>query len=92
MSKYTKAPWRIDGTKIIAIDDTIVIDCYSAMSGSDSNADKRLMAKAPEMYELLKEYATPPSATSSITLDELDEWETNFIIKVHKLIEQIDGE
>uniref|UniRef100_A0A6M3LS83 Uncharacterized protein n=2 Tax=viral metagenome TaxID=1070528 RepID=A0A6M3LS83_9ZZZZ len=89
MSKYTKAPWRIDGTKIIAIDDTIVIDCYSAMSGSDSNADKRLMAKAPEMYELLKEYATPQLL---LTLSELNEWQINFLTKVHKLIEQIDGE
>ena len=89
MSKYTKAPWRIDGTKIIAIDDTIVIDCYSAMSGSDSSADKRLMAKAPEMYELLKEYATPQLL---LTLSELNEWQINFLIKVHKLIEQIDGE
>jgi len=89
MSKYTKAPWRIDGTKIIAIDDTIVIDCYSAMSGSDSNADKRLMAKAPEMYELLKKYATPQLL---LTLSELNEWQINFLTKVHKLIEQIDGE
>lgn len=60
-AKHTPGPWEIEGTKIVSYarlgkDDApeTVIDCRGAMSGENVQADKRLIAAAPELLKALK--------------------------------------
>lgn len=67
--KHTPGPWKIKGSRITGADhqeDTasdaygvysVVIDCQGAMGGSgDIEADKRLIAAAPEMYDIINDF------------------------------------
>lgn len=61
---HTPGPWSIDGTRIVASDSVCVVDCVGAMGGDDSQADKRLLAAAPELLAALQ--------SASRALTELD--------------------
>lgn len=46
---YTPGPWRIHATDIVGANAAVVVDCLGAMGGDDTDADKRLIAAAPEL-------------------------------------------
>ncbi len=83
MSKFTEGKWEVeiiygDHCAVFA-NEYLVADCF----GNEANA--RLIAAAPEMYELLKGELIPTSDYGGIISFEREK-------KIKTLLAQIDGE
>ena len=78
MSQHTRGPWRVDPECYAVRADVLPL---SAKTGLDSGVvcvavcspeDARLIAAAPEMYELLKCYIGAHKAMTAQTLERYD--------------------
>ena len=58
MSKFTPAPWKVgfktDGELVILAGNEVIARIESTRNEDVENANARLIAAAPEMYEVLK--------------------------------------
>ena len=83
MSKFTKGTWEVEkiyGSRCaVSANKRIVADCFN------NKANARLIAAAPEMYELLKEELIPTSDYGGILSFEREK-------KIRTLLTRIDGE
>ena len=93
MSEYTKGKWEIYADTIrvscrvfrsvrrreVDFADVAIIPSRHGMSEQEALANARLIAAAPEMYELLKDYHADPA--------EQIAW----LIRRHNLLTRIDG-
>ena len=90
MSKFAKGKWEIDGYGISMFDEQkeatlYVVDKVFGWTAEQAEANMRLIAAAPEMYELLKEELIPTSDYGGILSFEREK-------KIRALLAQIDGE
>ena len=84
MSYFTKHKWKFDdSTRTIRDDDGFLIAVVEIQYGNKTNG--RLIAAAPEMYELLKEELIPTSDYGGVVSFERER-------KVRELLARIDGE
>ena len=61
MTKHTPGPWRVDYMTVLAGTKNLVAECASmAVGESESKANARLIAAAPEMLEALKTILAHP--------------------------------
>ena len=87
MAKFTPGPWKNAGLYIIDPDHKNIIAGIIRKLGYDDEveANGRLIAAAPEMYELLKEELIPTSDYGGILSFSREN-------KLRKLLARIDGE
>ena len=65
---YTKGPWKAEGSKIVSMTEFLVdplddddgkgipitiVECYGAMGGDNTKADRQLLSAAPELLQAL---------------------------------------
>ncbi len=82
MSKFTKGSW-VFRNKYILSKDRIIAEVMTTEINNDFKANGRLLAAAPEMYELLRRY-----------VDLLYEWGTqpDIYADTLEILARIDGE
>ena len=56
MSAHTPGPWYVSGLEVMAADDrkTLICTGYGSTGNKQANADRRLMAAAPELLDALR--------------------------------------
>ena len=81
MSEFTKGKWEIEGTVPFGIKSEASLRIAIVLKLSDA----RLIAAAPEMYELLKEELIPISDYGGIVSLSRED-------KIRKLLARIDGD
>ena len=87
MSKFSKGKWRADyeENKYIWSSEGEVLGELYFTTPEETKANARLIAAAPEMYELLKEELVPTSDYGGIVSFERER-------KIKELLARIDGE
>lgn len=86
MSKFTPKPWKINGKYILAPEgeykDEIWVPIVAIAINKNQSANARLIAAAPEMYEMLKQF----------TDFRLGNLAYNPTPEAKKLLKRIDGD
>ena len=89
MSEFTKGKWEVEAVygdhSIVTANGRIVADCFN----SEDNA--RLIAAAPELYELVKDFCDEVEAFVSI-YDNFPEEFIKIAVRAKETFERIDEE
>lgn len=98
MSDFSKGKWRYSETNntVVINDDRYIpvaflVGC-SMFSKQEYQANGRLIAAAPEMYELLNSIAWYIEATQKLQKDYLADEFSDYATRVKELLARIDGE
>ena len=85
MSEFTKGKWQAThGGFVKSVGNKTICEVWPCDTFDEAKANARLIAEAPEMYELLKLFAYPEEPCTARTLEVSN--------KVWKLLRNIDGE
>lgn len=84
----TKAPWNRLDIDTLTGDFVLMNEAGTRIAEIYHREDVRLIANAPEMYNLLKEYVLP----SAMTLEELGMWRKTFIQRAAAICKEVAGE
>ena len=90
MSAFTKGNWYVDNTRVIHSDDDYRSIAYLISDGATKDIDDanaRLIAAAPEMYDELYEALQLIKGKSAYDGDEYS-WQAK---SIQELLERIDG-
>lgn len=98
MSKFTKGKWKNYINKCVYVLDKknkfprFIVDSVHGNTEEEAQANARLIAAAPEMYQLLDDIAEYIEATQKLQKDYLATEFFDYAIRAKELLARIDGE
>ena len=92
--KHTPGPWKVDGTYIYEVEQDKILAEVETYNNNELpyEANARLIAAAPEMYEFIKDLASTPTPPGSMPYNCYADSLLDAVSDAKGLIEKIEGD